>query len=307
MEGEVHPGQNHKEYRSQLQRCLLKITKTGIVGGETANRHRTHGMIHGIKRAHTEKPVYHRTGQRHTKIEIPEQLGCFGDTGCQFILNRAGRLGTKQLHAAYSKQWHDGYGQYDDPHTTKPLLHGSPEQNRARQMIQTGDDSRPGCSQARCRFKHGIDNRWQRPGRPERHRTDQRKHQPGQRHNHKPVTMGQVFGRPATVTGHAIANQCHDGSGFQKLRRMTGIVIECHNRRDKHAHAIEIDQHTDCPDYTARMHRLKKLQMHFEQFLNLRYQFDGSDNQHMISGAYHCITVGNNNLAIAIDCTDHHI
>ena len=106
--------------------------------------------------AQYERP--HSRGEQ--QVEIPQRLGGLGDSRCELrVLHGPRRLGAVELHPADAEHRQDGDRQHDDPHAAEPLQQVTVEEHRLGEIVEPGDDRRPGGGEARDGLEHRIGER----------------------------------------------------------------------------------------------------------------------------------------------------
>ena len=131
---------------------------------EAAGRHRREGVRERLVRRHrvvdaepAERREQQRQHDRQPDVEDPEHAGGLADALAESRDLRSGELGLHHLPSTDAEPRQHGDGEDDDPHAAEPLRELAPHRERAREVVEVGDDARAGRRRRGHALEVGVD------------------------------------------------------------------------------------------------------------------------------------------------------
>ena len=253
IDREVHTEQRHEHRRDRLR--IVAVTEERVaLDRETAGARRAERVAERIKDRHTARQIEEDLDDGQREIDRVEDLRRVGHPRHHLRHGRAGAFRAEQMDALPALEPQDRHHEHQNAHAADPVRKAAPEQHAVAQRLDVRQDGRAGRREAGDHLKHRVEIRRDLARQRERHRADQRQHNPAQRHGHKAVArVDRLVFRPRDEH-HQPAGCCCAENGVEEIETCPLAVEQRRHQREQHQPALDEEQRAEQPDDHAFIH-----------------------------------------------------
>ena len=251
---EVEHRDHHEDHQHRFDRRRIEAGDARVTGREPAQGHRRKRVTDRLVPGHPQGLERQDAQDGQSGIQQPEVLGRLGDARRELrFLDRPGRLGLVELHAAHAQDREDGDRQHDDAHAAVPVQGVAPQVDRLRQMVEPGQHGGPGGGEARHRLEESVGEAQALDLEHQRHGGHCGHQAPAQHHQQRSVARMQLAPVPPGRAEQQRADH-ERGSARQDEAAMSAVG---HGQRPRHRHQVgDREDHQEAAQYMGDRQQL---------------------------------------------------